>query len=74
MRGARCTRGCELEGEEEDGGGALGDASGCVSRLMPTAESILSSRILNGRGGWGMDLVNDFCCCCRCMNDFFVMD
>ena len=28
--GARCTRGCELEGEEEDGGGALGDVSELV--------------------------------------------
>ena len=27
---ARCTRGCELEGEEEDGGGALGDAAELV--------------------------------------------
>ena len=60
---AQCARGRELEGEEEDGGGALGDAAelvrGClkvdVATRPPTAEGILSSRFLNGRGGWGMD-------------------
>ena len=59
---ARCARGRELEGEEEDGGGALGDAAelvrGCLKvevAARPTAEAILGSRFLNGRGGWGMD-------------------
>ena len=59
---ARCVRGCELEGEEEEGGGALGDAAELVRRCLqvevaarPTAEAILGSRFLNGRGGWGMD-------------------
>ena len=59
---ARCARGYELEGEEEDGGGALGDAAELVRRCLqvevaarPTAEAILGSRFLDGRGGWGMD-------------------
>ena len=46
---ARCARGCELEGEEEDGGGALGDAAELVRRCLqvevaarPTAEAILA--------------------------------
>ena len=59
---ARCARGRELESEEEDGGGALGDAAelvqGCLKvdvATRPTAKGILSSRFLNGRGGWGMD-------------------
>lgn len=58
----RCARGRELEGEEEDGGGALGDAAELVRRCLkvevaarPTAEAILGSKFLNGRGGWGMD-------------------
>ena len=57
---ARCARRCELK-REEDGGGALGDAAELVRRCLqvevaarPTAEAILGSRFLNGRGGWGM--------------------
>lgn len=63
---ARCARGRELEGEEEDGGGALGDAAELVRRCLqvevaarPTAEAILGSRFLNGRGGWGKDRSSD---------------
>ena len=68
---AQCARGRELEGEEEDGSGALGDAAelvrGCLkvdvaTRL--TAEGILSSRFLNGRGGLGNGPL-DWCGCCR---------
>ena len=62
----RCARGRELVGEEEDGGGALGDAAELVRRCLqvevaarPTAEAILGSRFLNGRGGWGMDRSTD---------------
>ena len=62
---ARCVRGCELEGEE-DGGGALGGASELVRRCLQveaaawptaeaTAEAILGSQFLDGRGGWGID-------------------
>ena len=59
---ARYAGGCELESEEGDGGGALGDAAELVRRCLqvevaarPTAEAILGSRFLNGRGGRGMD-------------------
>lgn len=59
---ARCARGYELYGEEEDGGGALGDAAELVRRCLkvevaarPTFEALLGSRFLNGRGGWGID-------------------
>ena len=50
------------DGEEEDGGGALCDAAELVRQCLqvdiaarPTAEGILASRFLNGRGGWGKD-------------------
>ena len=59
---AQCAHGCEFEGEEEEGGGALGDAAELVRQCLqvevaarPTAEAFLGSRFLNGRGGRGMD-------------------
>ncbi|KIK71053.1 hypothetical protein GYMLUDRAFT_33173 [Collybiopsis luxurians FD-317 M1] len=55
----RCIEGKELEGEEADGGGALGDAAGLVRACLrvevsarPTFEKILQSRFLSGNGGW----------------------
>ncbi|TFK57243.1 kinase-like protein [Heliocybe sulcata] len=57
----RCGEGKELEGEEADGGGALGDAAALVKACLrlevsarPTFDRILQSRFLNGNGGWGM--------------------
>jgi len=59
---ARCARVRELEGEEEDGGGVLGDGvelvRGCLKVAVgahPTAKVILGLCFLNGRGGWGVD-------------------
>ena len=59
---ARCARGCELEGDKEGDAGSLGDAAEFVLRCLPvevaarpTAEAILGSRFLNGRGGWRID-------------------
>ncbi|KAK7058922.1 serine/threonine protein kinase [Paramarasmius palmivorus] len=57
----RCGDGKELEGEEEDGGGALGDAACLVRACLqvevdkrPTFEKILQCRFLAGKGGWGI--------------------
>lgn len=58
----RCMEGKEKEGEEPDGGGALGDAAALVRACLrvevstrPTFQTILESRFLVGHGGWGMD-------------------
>lgn len=58
----RCADGKEKEGEEEDGGGAVGDAAALVRACLqlevsarPTFERILESRFLSGEGGWGID-------------------
>ncbi|KAL0072019.1 serine/threonine protein kinase [Marasmius tenuissimus] len=58
----RCSDGKEFEGEESDGGGALGDAAALVRACLqvevsarPTFEKILQSRFLAGSGGWGME-------------------
>lgn len=55
----RCGGEHELEGEEEDGGGALRDAAVLVRACLeievgarPTFERILESRFLAGGGGW----------------------
>jgi hypothetical protein len=55
----RCADGKETEGEEEDGGGALGDAAALVRACLrvdlvarPTFEKVLQSRFLVGKGGW----------------------
>lgn len=55
----RCAEGKESEGEEPDGGGALGDAAALVRACLqlevsarPTFEKILQCRFLSGRGGW----------------------
>ncbi|KAJ3750334.1 kinase-like domain-containing protein [Lentinula detonsa] len=55
----RCAEGRELDGEETDGGGALGDAAALVRACLrvevaarPTFEKILESRFLSGNGGW----------------------
>lgn len=55
----RCAEGKETEGEEPDGGGALGDAAALVRACLqlevgerPTFEKILQCRFLSGRGGW----------------------
>jgi serine/threonine protein kinase len=55
----RCAEGKEKEGEEPDGGGALGDAAMLVRACLqvdvderPTFERILQSRFLIGEGGW----------------------
>jgi serine/threonine protein kinase len=56
----RCADDKEKEGEESDGGGALGDAAALVRACLqvdvgarPTFEKILQSRFLCGNGGWG---------------------
>ncbi|KZT74666.1 kinase-like protein [Daedalea quercina L-15889] len=58
----RCAEGKEHEGEEADGGGALGDAATLVRACLrvevaarPTFQRILQSRFLTGRGGWGRE-------------------
>ncbi|KAH7883635.1 kinase-like protein [Phlebopus sp. FC_14] len=58
----RCGDDKEKEGEETDGGGALGDAAALVRACLqvevdarPTFESILQCRFLNGRNGWGAE-------------------
>ncbi|EAU93023.2 CAMK/CAMKL/PASK protein kinase [Coprinopsis cinerea okayama7 len=58
----RCGEGKEGEGEEPDGGGALGDAAVLVRACLavdpaarPTFEKIMQSRFLAGKGGWGME-------------------
>ena len=55
----RCGDSHEREGEEADGGAALGDAAELVRRCLqvdltarPTFDRILESRFLMGRGGW----------------------
>lgn len=55
----RCADDKEKEGEEPDGGGALGDAAALVRACLqvevgarPTFEKILQSRFLFGSGGW----------------------
>jgi hypothetical protein len=55
----RCAEGKEKEGEEVDGGGALGDAAALVRACLqvdvksrPTFEKILQSRVLAGSSGW----------------------
>ncbi|KAJ3875093.1 kinase-like domain-containing protein [Lentinula edodes] len=55
----RCAEGKELDGEEPDGGSALGDAAALVRACLrvevaarPTFEKILQSRFLSGNGGW----------------------
>lgn len=55
----RCGDENEREGEEPDGGGALGDAASLVRACLqveasarPTFEKILQSRFLCGRAGW----------------------
>ncbi|KAH6917338.1 CAMK/CAMKL/PASK protein kinase [Coprinopsis sp. MPI-PUGE-AT-0042] len=57
----RCGEGKEHEGEESDGGGALGDAAILVKACLevdpaarPTFEKIMQSRFLAGKGGWGI--------------------
>lgn len=55
----RCSDEKEREGEESDGGGALGDAAALVRACLqvqvsarPSFEQILQSRFLAGKGGW----------------------
>lgn len=57
----RCAEGKEMEGEEKDGGSALGAAAALVRACLqvdpaarPTFEKILQSRFLAGNGGWGI--------------------
>ncbi|KAI6047607.1 kinase-like protein [Pisolithus marmoratus] len=57
----RCGDEKQTVGEEEDGGGALGDAAALVRACLrvnvqarPTFESILQCRFLSGYDGWGM--------------------
>lgn len=56
----RCGDDKANEGEEMDGGGALGDAAALVRACLqvevdarPTFESILRCRFLSGHDGWG---------------------
>ena len=58
----RCMDGNEREGEERDGGGALGDAAALVKACLrvdvsarPSFQRILQSRFLSGNGGWGVN-------------------
>ncbi|KAI0361676.1 kinase-like protein [Trametes cingulata] len=58
----RCLEGREKEGEEADGGGALGDAAALVRACLrvdvnarPSFQTILQSRFLSGNGGWGLN-------------------
>ncbi|KIK28512.1 hypothetical protein PISMIDRAFT_673529 [Pisolithus microcarpus 441] len=57
----RCGDEKQASGEEDDGGGALGDAAALVRACLqvdvqarPTFESILQCRFLCGHDGWGM--------------------
>ncbi|KAH8835775.1 kinase-like domain-containing protein [Flagelloscypha sp. PMI_526] len=57
----RCGEGKEFEGEEADGGGALGDGAALVRACLqvdvekrPTFSKILECRFLSGGSGWGM--------------------
>ena len=58
----RCGDEKEREGEETDGGGAMGDAATLVKACLqvdvaerPTFDKILQCRFLVGDGGWGID-------------------
>lgn len=58
----RCADEKEKEGEEVDGGGAMGDAAVLVRACLrvdvaarPTFDEILQCRFLVGHGGWGID-------------------
>lgn len=58
----RCGDDKETEGEEADGGGALGDAAALVKACLqvdiaarPTFEDILQCRFLAGGSGWGLN-------------------
>ncbi|GBE78281.1 kinase-like protein [Sparassis crispa] len=58
----RCGEGKEREGEEKDGGGALGDAAALVRACLqvdvsarPSFQTILQSRFLCGHEGWGLE-------------------
>jgi len=58
----RCGDGKEREGEEADGGGAMGDAAALVRACLqvdvaerPTFDKVLQCRFLVGDGGWGID-------------------
>lgn len=58
----RCGDDKEQEGEEVDGGGALGDGAALVRACLrvdvaarPTFEKILQCRFLAGNGGWGIE-------------------
>lgn len=58
----RCADGKEMDGEEADGGGCLGDAAVLVRACLqvdvgarPTFEKILQCRFLAGGRGWGME-------------------
>jgi protein-serine/threonine kinase len=58
----RCGDDKVKDGEELDGGGALGDAAALVRSCLkvdvasrPTFDKILQSRFLIGNGGWGPD-------------------
>ncbi|KAI0778138.1 kinase-like protein [Trametes elegans] len=58
----RCSDGREKEGEEADGGGALGDAAALVRACLrvdvnarPSFQTIMQSRFLSGGGGWGLN-------------------
>ncbi|KAF9229333.1 kinase-like protein [Gyrodon lividus] len=58
----RCGDDKEQDGEEEDGGGALGDAAALVRACLqvevdarPTFDSVLRCRFLSGHDGWGME-------------------
>lgn len=59
----RCGDEKEREGEEDGGGGALGDAAALVRTCLqvdvcarPTFENILQCRFLKGGKGWGMEI------------------
>lgn len=56
----RCGEEHETDGEESDGGGALGDAAALVRECLqvqvderPSFDKIMQSRFLAGLGGWG---------------------
>ncbi|KAF5314073.1 hypothetical protein D9611_006883 [Ephemerocybe angulata] len=58
----RCGDDKEREGEEPDGGGALGDAAALVRACLrvdpaarPTFEKVMQSQFLAGNGGWSAD-------------------
>jgi protein-serine/threonine kinase len=58
----RCMEGRERDGEESDGGGALGDAAALVRACLqlaitdrPSFDKILQCCFLAGKDGWGMD-------------------